>query len=125
METSGGNLVAEKLGNCPQQVQEHNRRGVHRRGLPTDIRPSARGPSINTVMENRRGELVFIFAGYNKDMEGFITHNKGLRSRIPYTLQFEDFTGDELLTILKRNINEKYGSRMNIEAHPDDTDQES
>jgi hypothetical protein len=79
----------------------------------------------HTIMENRLGDLVMIFAGYNKDMESFIEHNSGLDSRIPYTLQFEDFTQDELLTILKRKINEKYHGAMKIEAYQDDKDQES
>lgn len=80
---------------------------------------------IQTIMENQLGSLVMIFAGYNKDMESFIGHNSGLDSRIPYTLQFEDFTPDELLSILKRKINEKYLGAMKIEAHPDDKDNES
>lgn len=80
---------------------------------------------IQTIMENQLGHLVMIFAGYNKDMETFIGHNSGLDSRIPYTLQFEDFTPDELLTILKRKINEKYHGAMKIEAHPGDGEKES
>jgi hypothetical protein len=80
---------------------------------------------IQTIMENQLGDLVMIFAGYNKDMESFIGHNSGLDSRIPYTLQFEDFTAEELLTILKRKINEKYHGTMKIESHPDDKENES
>ena len=75
---------------------------------------------IHSTMENQRGHLVLIFAGYNKDMEAFIEHNSGLNSRIPDTIRFDDFNSDELLTILKRKINEKYAARMKIEAHPDD-----
>lgn len=75
---------------------------------------------IHRNMEHQRGHLVLIFAGYNKDMEAFVEHNSGLSSRIPDTIYFDDFNADELLTILKRKINEKYGDRMQIQAHPDD-----
>ena len=36
-------------------------------------------------MENNVGQIVFIFAGYNKEMEKFFEHNPGLKSRVPYT----------------------------------------
>ncbi|KAF1833156.1 P-loop containing nucleoside triphosphate hydrolase protein [Decorospora gaudefroyi] len=78
---------------------------------------------IHTKVENQRGHLVLIFAGYRKDMEAFIEHNSGLDSRIPDTIRFDDFNSDELLTILKRKIDEKFGARMKIEAHPDDVDE--
>lgn len=38
-------------------------------------------------MENNVGRIVFILAGYNKQMEKFFEHNPGLKSRVPYTLQ--------------------------------------
>ena len=41
-------------------------------------------------MENRVGVLVFILAGYSKQMEKFFEHNPGLPSRVPYTLKFAD-----------------------------------
>ena len=38
-------------------------------------------------MENNVGTIVFILAGYNKEMEKFFEHNPGLQSRVPYKLQ--------------------------------------
>ena len=38
-------------------------------------------------MENNVGKVVFIFAGYNKEMEKFFEHNPGLPSRVPFTFQ--------------------------------------
>ncbi|KAF9077135.1 P-loop containing nucleoside triphosphate hydrolase protein [Rhodocollybia butyracea] len=67
-------------------------------------------------MENNVGKLVFILAGYHKEMEKFFEHNPGLSSRVPYVLNFEDFTDDELLKMLKRLIEEKYQGKMKIDG---------
>ncbi|KAI1275146.1 P-loop containing nucleoside triphosphate hydrolase protein [Xylaria sp. FL0933] len=63
---------------------------------------------VLTKMEERFDKMAFVFAGYNKDMQSFFEHNDGLRSRIPLTLQFEDFSHAELLTILIDKIQAKY-----------------
>lgn len=49
-------------------------------------------------MENHP-ETVVIFAGYPDKMEEFLASNPGLRSRIPYTVAFSDYTTDELVDI--------------------------
>ena len=51
------------------------------------------------AMENYRDELVVIFAGYTKEMQDFLDMNSGIVSRIGYTVEFEDYTEDELLQI--------------------------
>lgn len=50
-------------------------------------------------MENYRDNLVVIFAGYTKEMQAFLNSNSGIVSRIGYTLEFEDYTDDELIEI--------------------------
>lgn len=71
---------------------------------------------ILTEMENNIGKLVVVFAGYNKEMESFFEHNPGLSSRIPYTLQFEDFTDTELWTIFCDKIEQQYQKKMKVEG---------
>ena len=51
------------------------------------------------AMENYRDELVVIFAGYTKEMQDFLNANSGIVSRIGYTVEFEDYTQDELVAI--------------------------
>ena len=60
--------------------------------------------AINTLvkaMEDNKGDLVVIFAGYSKEMQEFIRANSGIQSRIGYTFEFADYTEDELFEIFK------------------------
>jgi replication-associated recombination protein RarA len=66
-------------------------------------------------MENQVGVLVFILAGYNKEMEKFFEHNPGLTSRVPYRLQFEDYEDAELLNMLEKLIDKKFDRKMRVE----------
>ncbi len=66
-------------------------------------------------IENLVGKVVFVFAGYRKQMEKFFEHNPGFSSRIPYTLHFEDYTDSELLKMLQYQMRNYYKSLMNIE----------
>lgn len=55
------------------------------------------------------GEVVFIFAGYNRSMEKFLKADPGLPSRVPNSFQFEDYTDNQLISIFGRFVAEKYG----------------
>ena len=60
--------------------------------------------AINTIvqeMENRREDLVVIFAGYPTEMEEFLNKNPGLRSHIAFHVPFADYTVEELCLIAK------------------------
>lgn len=70
-------------------------------------------------MENNVGKIVFILAGYNREMEKFFEHNPGLPSRAPYTLQFTDYQDDELLWMLQQRIEKRYQGKMAIEEGKD------
>jgi hypothetical protein len=53
-------------------------------------------------MENKRGKLVLVLAGYRKPMEETImAFNEGLSSRFPLEFTFPDYTDDQLLSIFK------------------------
>ena len=54
------------------------------------------------AMENNRDNLVVIFAGYTKEMQDFLNLNSGIVSRIGYTVEFEDYTVDELWQIFNQ-----------------------
>lgn len=65
-------------------------------------------------IENQVGNIVFILAGYNKEMEKFFEHNPGFSSRMPYTLQFADYEDDELLRMLQFHLEKRYSGRMTV-----------
>ncbi|PSR97392.1 P-loop containing nucleoside triphosphate hydrolase protein [Coniella lustricola] len=66
-------------------------------------------------VENLTGKIVFVLAGYQKQMESFFAHNPGLPSRFHVTMKFEDYSNKELLRILELNIWNKYSGRMKCE----------
>ncbi|KAK3386657.1 P-loop containing nucleoside triphosphate hydrolase protein [Podospora didyma] len=66
-------------------------------------------------VENLRGKIVFVSAGYSREMESFYAHNPGLPSRFPIDMKFADYTDDELLRILELKINKKYNRLMDCE----------
>lgn len=55
-------------------------------------------------VEDRRGKLVVILAGYPKEMGIFATANPGISSRFNSTINFRDYNGEELTEIARRMI---------------------
>lgn len=57
-------------------------------------------------MEDSRGNLIVILAGYSEEMECFINSNPGLQSRFRKTIEFPDYTKDELILILQKFLDD-------------------
>ena len=58
--------------------------------------------AINTIvqeMENHRDNVIVIFAGYPEPMKAFLDRNPGMRSRIAFSVEFDDYTVEELCEI--------------------------
>lgn len=53
-------------------------------------------------MEDYRDNLCVILAGYTKEMEQMIKTNPGFESRIQFTIQFPDYSSEELYEIFKK-----------------------
>ena len=58
--------------------------------------------AINTLLpalSNRSDELVVIVAGYPDKMKQFISSNDALKRRFPETIEFDDYTPDDLTSV--------------------------
>ena len=64
--------------------------------------------AIIQEMENRRDEVLVIFAGYEELMAQFIETNPGLSSRISREIKFFDYTIDQLIAILELMIHKRH-----------------
>ncbi|MCR5735031.1 MAG: AAA family ATPase [Lachnospiraceae bacterium] len=56
------------------------------------------------AMEDHKGDLVVIFAGYRDEMRRFEQINPGISSRIGYRFDFEDYTCDELVDMFSNRV---------------------
>ncbi|MFE0022702.1 right-handed parallel beta-helix repeat-containing protein [Amycolatopsis sp. NPDC059021] len=53
------------------------------------------------LMEDHRDDIVVIAAGYSEQMRGFLASNPGLASRFNRTIEFDNYSVDELVTIVE------------------------
>lgn len=111
VEVGRGDLVGRYVGWTAKVVKEKFNEAMggvlfidEAYSLVDDRSGSFGDEAINTIvqeMENRRNDLVVIFAGYPDKMEGFLNKNPGLRSRIAFHVPFDDYNTDELCDITK------------------------
>jgi SpoVK/Ycf46/Vps4 family AAA+-type ATPase len=118
LETSGSRLANDGVAGCKKHIEHLLKDGGGALFIDEAYQlasgHSALGRQVLDFLlaevENQTGKIVFILAGYNKQMEDFFAHNPGLPSRFPHELQFRDYSDAELLQILAHKIKKKYGS---------------
>jgi probable Rubsico expression protein CbbX len=59
------------------------------------------------AMENQRGDLVVILAGYKERMATFFQANPGFHSRIAHHIDFPDYALDELMAIAELMVRQQ------------------
>ena len=89
--------------------------------LATESSPTGKQilDSLLDEVENLRGKIVFLLAGYKQEMEALLAHNPGLPSRFPHELTFEDYEDSELLDIFQQQVRDRLKGQMKLEGGHD------
>ena len=112
IETDRGGLVGQYVGETAQKTREIVESAIGGVLFIDEAYSLYRGESGNDygqeaidtlikIMEDKREDLIVIAAGYKDEMEIFIEANPGLSSRFPIKIDFEDYTSEEMISILK------------------------
>ncbi|MFV2127504.1 right-handed parallel beta-helix repeat-containing protein [Micromonospora sp. LOL_013] len=64
--------------------------------------------ALMKIMEDHRDDLVVIVAGYSELMESFLASNPGLASRFTRTIEFPNYSVEELVTITSNLCRKHY-----------------
>lgn len=117
VEVGRADLVGQFSGHTPFKVKEAFRKargGVlfidEAYALCDGYNGGYGDEAINTIvqeMENHREDTIVIFAGYPGPMKQFLERNPGMRSRIAFQIEFEDYTVDELCDITRLMVSKK------------------
>jgi stage V sporulation protein K len=109
IEAERADLVGEYIGHTAQKTRDLVEKATGGVLFIDEAYSLARGgekdfgkEAIDTLvkqMEDRNNEFILILAGYPNEMERFLSLNPGLKSRFPITLDFEDYSVDQLLKI--------------------------
>jgi SpoVK/Ycf46/Vps4 family AAA+-type ATPase/nitrous oxidase accessory protein NosD len=78
--------------------------------------------TIVKLMEDHRDDIVVIAAGYSHEMRSFLSSNPGLASRFTRTIEFENYSDEELVTIVEEFCRRhhymlEYGSRQSLSRY--------
>ena len=124
IETDKGGLVAEYVGQTSKKTEDVFRSAlggvlfIDEAYAITNSGSNYGQECIDTLVkliEDYRGEILVILAGYNREMNEFLKANSGLESRFPLKIDFPDYTADELCQIGKSMI-AKRGFNLSPEA---------
>lgn len=71
--------------------------------------------TLMKLMEDHREDVVVIAAGYSAQMHEFLQSNPGMESRFSRTIEFENYSAEELVTIVRQQC-KKHDYRLDDEA---------
>ncbi|MBO4207309.1 AAA family ATPase [Micromonospora echinofusca] len=127
VEVSRADLVAEYVGQTAQRTREafdRARGGVLFVDEAYTLAPADRSvndfgrEAVDTLiklMEDHRDDVVVIAAGYADEMQRFLDAYAGLGSRFSHVVEFEDYTPEQLLTIVEQHA-ETAGYELDLSA---------
>jgi len=124
VETDRRGLVSEYVGQTAKKTEEVFRSAlggvlfIDEAYSLAGTGSSADKEAIDTLvklLEDYRGEIAVILAGYRKEMADFLKANSGLESRFPIRIDFPDYSARELYEIALKMIDTK-GFQVTEEA---------
>ena len=126
VEIHGRDLVAKYVGWTAQKVHDTVEKAIggvlfidEAYSLVSSTRGSFEDEAIATLikeMEDHRDEICIILAGYTNEMKELIKLNPGFESRIQFTIDFPDYSANELMQIFMGLCKkEKYKLSSNCE----------
>ena len=116
VEIDKGGLIAEYVGQTAKKTEEVFKSAlggvlfIDEAYAITNDGSSYGQECIDTLVkliEDYRGEIVVILAGYSKEMKEFMKANSGLESRFPLRIDFPDYSATELFDISKQMISRR------------------
>lgn len=127
IEIHGRDLVGKYVGWTAKNVHEIIEKAIggvlfvdEAYSLVSDRTGSFEDEAIATLikeMEDHRDEICIIFAGYTNEMRKLMQTNPGFESRIQFTINFPDYTTEELFEIfLNMCKSEKYKLNENCKS---------
>ncbi|MEG7281671.1 stage V sporulation protein K [Bacillus sp. 0909A] len=117
IEAERADLVGEYIGHTAQKTRDLIKKSLGGILFIDEAYSLARGgekdfgkEAIDTLvkhMEDKQHEFILILAGYSREMEHFLSLNPGLQSRFPISIDFPDYSVNQLMEIAKRMIAER------------------
>jgi SpoVK/Ycf46/Vps4 family AAA+-type ATPase len=114
VETDRSGLVGEYVGQTAKKTNDKLDEAMggilfvdEAYALKSEGKSDFGGEALETIlkrMEDQRDQLIVILAGYPQEMDELLESNPGLKSRFATHLNFEDFSAEELLSILKKML---------------------
>ncbi len=71
--------------------------------------------TLVSEMENHREDMLVIMAGYTDEMDHLMKANPGLRSRMPYVLNFPNYTKQQLFDIFMLMVKKHFEYKKDLE----------
>jgi len=117
VEVSRGDLVAGHVGQTAIKTEQVFRRALggvlfidEAYALASSSSNDFGKEAVDTLIkliEDHRGDICVILAGYDHSMKEFLQMNEGIQSRFTDTLHFADYTSEELVDIANHIITDK------------------
>ncbi|WP_246031615.1 AAA family ATPase [Salibacterium salarium] len=117
IEADRADLVGEYIGQTAQKTKDLIKKAEGGILFIDEAYSLARGgekdfgreavDALVKAMEDNQHKFILILAGYPDEMKQFLRLNPGLPSRFPNTLNFQNFTGSDMLELSKQMLKEK------------------